>query len=78
MPAGPFRDNWLTEEEEWARLSPAERFAESQKLWATYLILGGSLDPERDPDSPFDFPEMEFAVPLDGRSGVRLVRRGGV
>lgn len=63
---------------EWYRLTPAERWAESEKLWATYLALGGSLDPEPDTDSPFFDPQAQCAVPADGRAGVRIVRRGGV
>ncbi len=31
---------------EWYRLSPTERWLESEKLWQAYLMLGGSLDPE--------------------------------
>ncbi|HQU92462.1 MAG TPA: hypothetical protein PLK77_09210 [Pyrinomonadaceae bacterium] len=38
---------------EWYRLTPMERFRESEKLWETYLSLGGSLDPEPDTQSPF-------------------------
>jgi len=38
---------------EWYRMSPSERFEESQKLWDTFLILGGSYDPEPDTQSPF-------------------------
>lgn len=72
--------DWVESEEwaEWARLTPAERFAESAKLWEIYLALGGSFDPEPDSQSPFDFPELERAVPPDGRAGVHFVRRGGV
>lgn len=45
----------MIEEEtlEWYRMSPSERFMESQKLWETFLILGGSYDPEPDSQSPF-------------------------
>ena len=37
--------------EEWAawyRLTPQERWLETEKLWQIYLYLGGSLDPEPD------------------------------
>lgn len=44
---------WL----EWYRLSPLERLRESQKMWAAYLALGGSFDPEPDTQSPFYDPE---------------------
>jgi hypothetical protein len=30
---------------EWYRLTPIQRWLESEKLWQTYLALGGSLDP---------------------------------
>ena len=63
---------------EWYRMSPAERWAESEKLWAVYLALGGSLDPEPDTDSPFFDADAAGAVPVDGRPGVRVLRRGGV
>jgi hypothetical protein len=38
---------------EWYRLTPVQRWRESEKLWQTYLALGGSLDPEPDSQSPF-------------------------
>ena len=63
---------------EWYRLTPLERWHESEKLWLTYLSLGGSLDPEPDTQSPFfDSAESRAGV-ADGRSGVRVVRRSGV
>ncbi len=42
---------------EWYRLTPAHRWLESEKLWQTYLALGGSLDPEPDTQSPFFDPK---------------------
>ena len=35
--------NDMTDHEtfDWHRLTPAERFTESQKLWEVYLLLGG-------------------------------------
>ena len=39
---------WL----DWYRLTPAERWTETSKLWTVYLELGGSLDPEPDTQSP--------------------------
>jgi len=63
---------------EWYRMTPAERFAESSKLWETYLVLGGSLEPEPDSESPFFDPEEWRANFADGRPGVRILRRGGV
>ena len=62
----------------WYALTPLERLEESSKLWQTYMKLGGSLDPEPDSQSPFFDPEEWRAVSLDGRSGMRVVRRSGV
>jgi hypothetical protein len=66
-------DEW----QEWFRLGPLERWNESMKLWAQYLAQGGSLDPEPDSQSPFNFPELQGSRPVDGRSGLRVLRRGG-
>ena len=41
---------WL----EWYRMTPLERLKESEKLWAFFLAVGGSLDAEPDSQSPFD------------------------
>lgn len=63
---------------EWYLLSPEERWTESQRMWETYLALGGTLDPEPDPQSPF-FDEEEWRrLSLDGGAGVRGIRRSGV
>ena len=63
---------------EWYRLPPLERWQESEKLWQTYLELGGSLDPEPDTQSPFFDSRASGARPAHGRSGVRVLRRGRV
>jgi hypothetical protein len=42
---------------EWYRLTPVQRWLESEKLWQTYLALGGSFDPEPDTQSPFFDPK---------------------
>ena len=42
---------------EWWGLIPQQRWLESQKLWATYLALGGLLDPKPDWQSPFYDPQ---------------------
>ncbi len=63
---------------EWYRLTPAERWLESEKLWEAFLILGGSLDPEPDTQSPFFDSRASRPRPAHGRSGVRVIRRGGV
>jgi hypothetical protein len=65
---------WL----DWYRLTPQERWAESQKLWAAYLAMGGSLDPDPDPQSPFYDPDTPCSRPIDGGTSVRVLRRGGV
>ena len=63
---------------EWYLLTPQERWRESQKLWETYLALGGSLEPDPDPQSPFYDPQTWRPQPADGRPSVRVLRRGGV
>ncbi len=63
---------------EWYRLTPVERWRESEKLWRIYLALGGSLDPEPDTQSPFFDASAPSPSPIDGRPGVRVIRRGGV
>lgn len=35
-------DEW----DEWYRMTPLERWKETQKLWEFYLLIGGSLDRE--------------------------------
>lgn len=67
-------DEW----EEWYQMTPLQRWRESQKLWAFYLEVGGSLDPEPDTQSPFYTAVEECSVPADGRAGVRILRRSGV
>jgi len=47
--------SYMDEAEEWLRMTPAQRFVESQRLSAIYVALGGSLEPEFDPQSPFNF-----------------------
>ena len=64
-------DEWA----EWYRLTPLERWRESEKLWQTFLYLGGSLDPEPDTQSPFFDPTATSSRPVDGRAGVRVLRR---
>ncbi|MEW6026355.1 MAG: hypothetical protein AB1599_03550 [Planctomycetota bacterium] len=38
---------------DWYRMSPVERFKESQKLWEVFVLLGGNYEPEPDTQSPF-------------------------
>jgi len=63
---------------EWYRLTPAERWQESAKLWQVYLALGGSLDPESDTQSPFFDPKASRARVAHGRPGLRIVRRSRI
>jgi hypothetical protein len=63
---------------EWYRLTPVQRWLESEKLWRTYLALGGSLDPEPDTQSPFFDARARRPRPAHGRTGMRVLRRGRV
>lgn len=63
---------------EWYRMTPPERWAASQRLLAQFLALGGSLEPEPDSQSPFYDAHAPRPMPLDGRPGVRVIRRSGV
>lgn len=67
-------DEWA----DWYRLTPLQRWLESERLWQTYLLLGGSLDPEPDTQSPFHDPAASGPSAPDGRSGLRILRRGRV
>lgn len=68
-------DNLEDEWREWYSLTPQERWERSEMLWQTYLLLGGSLDPEPDTQSPFFDPSATVTLPLDGRTGLRIIRR---
>ncbi len=67
-------DSW----KEWYRLTPLERWHESMKLWQFFMTVRGSLDPEPDPQSPFDAFLPRGTAPAYGRSGLRVLRRGRV
>jgi len=73
-------DELFTEPEwlEWFALTPQQRWAESEKLWAHYLEIGGRLDPEPDTQSPFFDPDARGEESADGWTGLRAVRRSGV
>jgi len=62
-------DRFIDEPDEWAAMTPQERWAESAMLWDFYLSMGGSLDPAPDSQSPFDFEELQRAVPPIRRLG---------
>ncbi|REJ89809.1 MAG: hypothetical protein DWQ34_18920 [Planctomycetota bacterium] len=63
---------------EWYRMTPQERWAAQDQMWATYLALGGSLDPEPDTQSPFFDADEWRELSADGGTGVRALRRSGV
>ena len=65
---------WL----DWYSLSPLQRWHESEKLWVHFLTVKGSLDSEPDTQSPFYDGSTPGPRPVDGRSGLRVLRRGGV
>lgn len=67
-------DEWL----EWYRLTPADRWRESQKLWEFYLSSGGNLNSEPDSQSPFDPLYSQSESTLNGGAGVRPLRRSRV
>ena len=67
-------DEWA----EWYRLTPAQRWRESERLWHIYRMLGGSLDPEPDTHSPFFDARASRPGSAHGRTGVRILRRGRV
>ena len=63
---------------EWYLMPPERRWQESQRLWVTYLALGGTLDPEPDTQSPFFDERAPRPIPPDGRPGMRVLRRSRV
>jgi hypothetical protein len=63
---------------EWYAMTPAQRWAATSQLWAQYLALGGSLDPEPDSQSPFFDADEWCALFAHGGTGVRAVRRSGI
>ena len=67
-------DEWA----DWLRLTPQQRWRETEKLWQMYLAMGGCLDPEPDSQSPFHDTRPEGPMSAHGRTGVRVVRSGGV
>ncbi len=55
----------------WYRLSPLLRFLQTERLWRTFVLLGGTSDPAPDPQSPFYFPPEKRAGARHGGPGVR-------
>ena len=67
-------DEW----KEWINLTPIERFRRSEEIFAQYLAMGGSLDPDPDPTSPFHDAQASCAVPAYGGTGLRVLRRSAI
>src|ERR1051326_862279 len=59
---------------EWYRLTPIQRWLESEKLWQTYLGFAGTLDPKPDTQSPFFDARSPRPRVAHGRTGVRVLR----
>ena len=72
--------DWVESEEwlAWYRLTPAQRWKESERLLEFFLMAGGSLDAEPDTQSPFHFDTPRCEISADGRAGVRVLRRSGI
>jgi hypothetical protein len=51
---------------EWYRMSPQARWAESMRLWDTFFLLGGQLEPESDSRSPSTMREHGVEALLMG------------
>jgi len=67
-------DEW----QEWLALTPIEHCLQSETLFAHYLAMGVSLDPDPDPTSPFYDPETSSTGAAYGRAGLRVLPRGPV
>ena len=72
------KKEYINEEDEWLNLTPVQRIIESNRLWKLYLALGGNLDPEPNPQSPFYFQEIRCKKSANRRAGVHNLRRRGV
>jgi hypothetical protein len=63
---------------DWYLLTPEERWRHMDRIWQTYLSLGGTLDAEPDTQSPFFDADEWRTMSAHGRSSVRAIRRSGV
>lgn len=71
----------LTEERfEWMCLTPEERFRISGELLDFYIKMGGNLDPEYDPQSPFNSLYYPDGPPNSSKvkPGFKMTHRAGV
>jgi hypothetical protein len=62
---------------EWYRLTPIQRWLESEKIWQVYLAAGGPLD-EPDPQSPFFDPRAPRPLSPVMRPGGCFIRLGRI
>ena len=63
------------EQLEWYRMTVEERWIENERMWSTFLDLGGRLEPEPDRQSPFFAPGERHPEPPHGGAGVHPLRR---
>lgn len=54
----------------WTRMTPSERWQASRALLRHYLAIGGSLDPDPDPQCPFWSREQCEAFARDAVAGL--------
>ena len=71
---GLFDEEWV----EWYKMTPAQRWAETQKLWDFYIKIGGSLDPESDTQSPFHTAYSQGKISSNRQLGLHILRRSRV
>ena len=55
------QEEWIA----WQFLTPQERFSKSAEYLQQYLAMGGSLDPDYDPQSPFNNDYYPDGPPVD-------------
>ena len=77
-PRVTLEDLYGEEVAQWMGLTPRQRWIESTNLAAWYHALGGTSDPDPDPQSPFYDPEERRPRPVDGETGLRIIRRDGI
>jgi len=63
---------------EWYRMTPLERWEESMRLWSTFRLIGGRLRPDPAIQTLARDAQTRGASRADGRTPVRVIRRGGV
>ena len=68
------KSDFFDEDREWLQMKPDERLLETTKLWAIYKLMGGNLDPEPDPQSPFYIFQTPRPLSSNRRSSVYNLR----